>query len=41
MQKRWKIKETDSQTVKDLVESLGVSNSIAQLLVLRDIKISI
>ena len=37
MQKRWKIKETNSQTVKDLVESLGVSNSIAQLLVLRGI----
>ena len=37
MQKRWKIKETDSQTVKDLAESLGVSNSIAQLLVLRGI----
>ena len=37
MQKRWKIKEIDSQTVKDLAESLGVSNSIAQLLVLRGI----
>ena len=37
MQKKWKIKETDNKIVNDLAESLGVSRSIAHLLVIRGV----
>ena len=37
MQKSWKIKQADNKVVDDLAVSLGVSTSIAQLLVLRGI----
>ena len=37
MKKNWKIKETDKKAVNYLAESLGVSTSIAHLLVLRGI----
>lgn len=37
MAKNWKIKETDNKTVNDLADSLGVSRSIAHLLVLRGV----
>ena len=37
MKKNWKIKEADNKEVNDLAQSLGVSISIAQLLVLRGI----
>ncbi len=37
MQKRWKIKQADNKVVDDLAVSLGVSTSIAKLLVLRGI----
>lgn len=37
MQKSWKIKQADTKVVDDLAVSLGVSTSIAQLLVLRGI----
>lgn len=37
MQKNWKIKQADKKDVNDLAASLGVSVSIAQLLVLRGI----
>ena len=37
MQKKWKIKETDNQIVNNLADSLGVSQSIAHLLVIRGV----
>jgi single-stranded-DNA-specific exonuclease len=37
MQKKWKIKETDKQIVNNLADSLGVSQSIAHLLVIRGV----
>ena len=37
MQKKWKIKETDNKIVNDLAKSLGVSRSIAHLLVIRGV----
>ena len=37
MEKNWKIKETDKKIVNDLAESLGVSISVAHLLILRGI----
>ena len=37
MQKKWKIKETDKQIVNNLADSLGVSQAIAHLLVIRGV----
>ena len=38
MNKRWEIKESDSEIVKKLAKDLNVSEIVAHLLVLRDIK---